>query len=270
MTNKNNKKHFFFHAIVLSAILLFAVSGRFLAPHDPTATSLSAMLLPPCPEYPFGTDHLGRCILSRVLYGAPISIFSSLLIVLFAAVLGTILGTAAGYLGNAWDKAVFRLIITFQAFPSFLLAVAIAGMLGNGLCNGILAMVLVLWTAYARLSRSLTARIRNENYLYAARLYGATTPSLLIKYIFPNTMSVLVVKAAQDVGSTILSLSALSFLGLGAGVSTPEWGTMISDARQCLGQAPWCLFFPGLALFLTVICFNNFGDALRKKLEAGS
>lgn len=266
--DKKMSRRFALRAGVLGLLLFLILFGRFLAPHDPTVTSLSLMLRPPSLEYPFGTDHLGRCVLSRVLYGAPVSVFSALLVVASAACLGTISGGTAGYFGKAWDRVISQLVVTFQAFPSFLLAVAIVGVLGNGLRNGILAMVLVLWTSYARLSRGLAAGVRSENYLYAARLCGATAPALFAKYIFPNTMSVIAVKAAQDVGNTILSLSALSFLGLGAGVSAPEWGSMMSDARQCLRQAPWCLLFPGLALFITVVCFNHFGDALRKKMEA--
>lgn len=253
--------------MLLCVLLMVCVFGAFLAPADPTLTSLVEAFRAPSWSHPFGTDHLGRCVLSRVLYGARVSVFSAVVIVVLAAAIGSLLGVLAGYWGGAVDSAIFRLVVLFQTFPSFLLAVAVAGVLGNGLQNGILAMVLVLWTSYARMSRSLVVGIRNSNYVFAARLMGAPSPALLYRHIFPNTIPVLVVKATQDVGNTILSMSALSFLGLGAGSSTPEWGVMISVARQCLDRAPWCLLFPGLALFVAVIIFNGFGDALRRKYE---
>lgn len=252
---------------VLCVLLLISALGKYLSPYDPTLTSLANVQKPPSLMYPFGTDHLGRCVLSRVLCGASVSVFSALFIVFLAMFIGTFLGMLAGFLGGTTDKVIFRIIVLFQSFPSFLLAVAVAGVLGNGLKNGIIAMVLVLWTSYARISRGLVMEIRNADYIYAAKLMGAPMCALLRKHILANSLSVIVVKAAQDVGNTILSMSALSFLGLGAGSSTPEWGTMMSEARQCLSQAPWCLIFPGAALIITVICFNNFGDALRKKIE---
>lgn len=253
--------------IIIILLLCVALLGRYFAPHDPYLTSLSSALQPPSWEYPFGTDHLGRCILSRVLYGAPISIFSAIAVVFASTILGTFLGAISGYLGGVAEKFISQIVITFQAFPSFLLAVSVAGVLGSGIRNGILALILVSWTSYARFSKSLVNRVKHENYLHVARLHGAKTHHIVVKYIFPNIISPIIVTSVQEIGTIILSMSALSFLGLGAAAPMPELGAMMSEARKHLQLAPWYLIFPGLILLISVICFNSFGDALRKKTE---
>lgn len=255
------------HTLLLLLLMAVVLFGRCLAPHDPTKTAMILALQPPCAEYPFGTDHLGRCILSRVLAGAPISVLSALIIVFISTLLGTMLGSLSGYLGGLTDKVISQLVITFQAFPSFLLAVSIAGVMGPGIQNGILALVLVSWTSYARLSKSLVSRIKNNNYFHVARLNGASTFQIIVHYILPNIISPIVVTSVQEIGRVILSMSALSFLSLGAAPPLPEWGAMMSEARSNLQLAPWYLLFPGLALLLSVICVNTFGDTLRQKLE---
>ena len=164
---------FLTRTIIIILLLCVALLGRYFAPHDPYLTSLSSALQPPSWEYPFGTDHLGRCILSRVLYGAPISIFSAIAVVFASTILGTFLGAISGYLGGVAEKIISQIVITFQAFPSFLLAVSVAGVLGSGIRNGILALILVSWTSYARFSKSLVNRVKHENYLHVARLHGA-------------------------------------------------------------------------------------------------
>ena len=264
---KAGYSRFIIKTIIVVLILGIALLGRYFAPHDPYLTSLSLALQPPTLEYPFGTDHLGRCILSRVLYATPISIFSAVLVVFASTILGTSLGVLSGYLGGIADRVISQIVITFQAFPSFLLAVSVAGVLGSGIRNGILALILVSWTSYARFSKSLVNRIKHENYLHVARLYGAKTRHIVIKYIFPNIISPVIVASDQEIGTVILSMSALSFLGLGAAAPIPELGAMMSEARKNLQIAPWCLIFPGLILLIYVICFNSFGDALREKAE---
>lgn len=258
---------FMIRAIMVIALLSATLFGRYFAPHDPYTTSLSLALQPPTWSFPFGTDHLGRCILSRILYGAPISVFSAVAVVFASTVLGSVIGVISGYLGGIVEKIMSQIVVIFQAFPSFLLSVAVAGVLGPGIQNGILALILVSWTSYARFSKSLVQRIKHENYLYVARLHGAKTPHILSKYIFPNIISPIVVTSAQEIGTIILSMSALSFLGLGAAAPLPEWGAMISEARKSLQTAPWNFVFPGIVVLISVICFNAFGDVLRKKVE---
>lgn len=247
----------------LAVVVLFAVSAKWLTPNDPYATDLSKSLLPPCAEYPFGTDNLGRCIFSRILEGAFVTIFSSILVVACVSVIGTLVGVFAGYLGGWVDRLLMRLTMIVQAFPSYVLAVAIAGMLGAGLKNAVIALVIMYWTTYARLSRSLVIQIRNENYIKAARLCGAGNGSIVFRYVLPNVISPLIVTAALDVASMILSMAGLSFLGLGVQPPLVEWGVMISQSRNFLQTAPWCLVFPSLALFLIVVLINLAGDQLR-------
>ncbi|MGI5984704.1 MAG: ABC transporter permease [Clostridiales bacterium] len=258
-----NKKQLIIAVCILSLTLLFGISAKFFSPHDPYKTDLSIALLSPCAEYPFGTDNLGRCILSRVLEGAATSIFSAVFVVLCVSVIGTAVGICAGFFGGTVDKVLMRLTMIVQAFPSYVLAVAIAGMLGTGMKNAVIALVVMYWTIYARLSRSLVMQIRNENYIKVAKLCGAGNGDILLKYILPNVLSPLIVTAALDIAGMMLSMAGLSFLGLGAQPPLVEWGILISNSRNFLQVAPWCLVFPSLFLFLVVVLFNFAGDRLR-------
>ncbi len=253
--------------LLVLALLALAAAGRFLAPHDPYKASLSQALQPPSAQYPFGTDNLGRCLLSRVLAGASASLFSALAVVAVVSVFGTAVGLAAGYLGGWVDQALMKLTMVFQAFPSFILAVAVAGMLGPGLGNALLSLMAMYWTTYARLARSLALRLKEEPYIQAARLCGASRRQILARHILPNMVSSMLVTAVSDIGNVILSLAGLSFLGLGVEAPSAEWGLMISNGRAYLQTAPWCILFPSLALFVSVVLFNLAGDAGRDFLE---
>lgn len=252
---------------IVVGILLIALLGPHLAPHNPFKTNLALAQLSPSWEYPFGTDHLGRCVFSRILSGASVSIFSALVVVLVSSSFGTAMGMIAGYIGGIVDAVLMRITTIFQAFPYFLLAVAVAGTLGIGLLNGMISLAVVFWTSYARLGRSLVLGIKDENYIKASRLCGAGNYHIILRYILPNMGSPILITAVLDISAVILSMAGLSFLGLGAQRPTAEWGAMMSEARNYLQTAPWVIVFTGFALFVVVICFNYLGDTLRVLLD---
>ena len=198
----------------------------------------------------------------RILAGSRTSIYTALLIVGIVFLVGTLVGILAGFAGGVLDEILMKITLVFQAFPAFVLSIAIAGILGVGLWNGVLALSAVYWTTYARLSRSLVVSMKQENYIYAARMNGVPLYRMITAYILPNMMGSLIVTAAMDIGSVILSMAGLSFLGLGAARPTAEWGAVMSEARDYLQKAPWIIVFNGLALFLVVTVFQLFGDRL--------
>lgn len=256
---------------IISGFVLFVLLGahfcRYVLPYDPFKTNMSEAALPPSALHWFGTDNLGRDVFSRVLQGSQTSLYAAIGVVAVVFLLGTLLGVTAGYLGGTVDAVIMKIIVIFQAFPSFILAVAVAGMLGAGMLNGMISLCAVYWTTYAKLARSLVLQMKDVTYIHAAKLCGAKKHHIIFRYIIPNVVSPLVVTAALDVGSVILSMAGLSFLGLGAQRPTAEWGVMMSEARNYMQTAPWIILFPGLALFLVVIVFNLFGDNVRDLIE---
>ena len=253
--------------LVLLILLLSAFGGK-LAVNDPYKTDLSKALLEPGGQYPFGTDNLGRCVYSRVAEGAAASIFTALAVVAVVFVIGTLIGVISAYYGGVRDQLLMKVTMLFQAFPSFILAVAIAGMLGPGIRNAMLSLMVMYWTTYARLARSLVLKVKEEPYVKAAKMCGAGHIPILLKYILPNMISPLIITAALDIGNVILSMAGLSFLGLGAQPPLAEWGIMISNARSYLQTAPWCVIFPSIALFIVVLVFNLTGDFIRDCMDA--
>ncbi|MCI8465617.1 MAG: ABC transporter permease [Lachnospiraceae bacterium] len=252
-----------FMVLLLILFLLVVLFGRQFAPNDPYASNLSASNEAPSAEYPFGTDNLGRCILSRVLSGAVASVYTAILIVAVVSVFGTAVGLLAGYGGGWLDQILMKITLVFQAFPGFILAVAIAGMLGPGLKNAVFSLVAMYWTSYARLTRSLVLQVKNEAYVQAAILCGAKRRHILFRHILPNIILPLMTTAVSDISNVILSMAGLSFLGLGVQAPQAEWGLMISNGRQFLQTAPWAILFPSAAIFLSVVLFNLTGDCLR-------
>ena len=251
--------------ILAVVIVLIAVFAPWIAPHDPYETIMQNALRPPSAEYPCGTDQLGRCELSRIIYGTRASLEMTLTLVVIAA--GSFLGMAAGYFGGAVDAVIMRISDMMISFPGMVLAIAIAGMLGPSLFNTVIALAVVSWTKYARLSRSLVLKIKNSAYISAAVVTGARTGRVLGGYVVPNIIPTMIVTAAMDVGTMMLELAALSFLGLGAQPPTPEWGLMLNEGRQYLQTAPWLMLFPGIAIFMVVSVFNLMGDGLRDILD---
>ncbi len=252
--------------IVLTAIFAPIVSGGV----DPTAGDLSQAIQPPSSSHIFGTDKMGRDIYARVIYGSRVSLVASFSIVFLVFAVGMLLGILAGYFGGIVDIIIMRLADMMLAFPGLVLALAVAGIMGASVRNAILAIALVTWPKYARLARSLVMKIRHRDYVEAAIVTGSKTTYMLSKYMLPNALPTLVITAATDIGSMMLELAALSFLGFGAVPPTPEWGLMLSEGRAYMQSAPWLMVFPGLAIFVTVVVFNMLGDSLRDILDPKS
>ena len=250
--------------IVLCVFSLF--SGR-IAPHDAELVDLLAAKQPPCGDYPMGTDWLGRCIFSRILAGASSSIFASLVIVALSMLIGCTLGLVSGFAGGRVDEIMMRVVDIFLAFPGIVLSLAVAGMLGPGIKNGVLALAATSWTQYARLIRSYVLSIRQENYVKAARLNGQSGISVLLRHVLPNAIRPVAVTGTLHLSSAMLSISGLSFLGLSS--SSAEWGSMLSEGRSLMQQCPWMVLYPALAIFLVTVLFNLLGDSVRDVLDPG-
>ncbi len=256
-----------FGTAVIVFLIFVAVFAGFIAPHDPTETHLKDRLSSPSSEYPLGTDHLGRCILSRIIYGTRISLSVGVLVIGASLLLGLLLGTIAGYYGGIIDDLIMRIVDGFLAFPSMFLALAIAGALGPSLTNLMIALIVVEWTSYARVVRGSILSIKDQMFVEAARGLGAGDIYLLTRHVLPNTLSPLIVMATLGVGYIILTAAGLSFLKLGVQPPTPEWGAMLNDGRLFMRSAPHIMIFPGLAIMITVLAFNFLGDGLRDVMD---
>lgn len=250
--------------LILAALLmLIGIFAEYLMPNDPNATNAAFMKTSPCKEFPFGTDKLGRCVCSRVLSGTCVSVFSSLALVGISLMIGTFMGMLCGYYGGVFDVIVMRIADVFLSFPQMVLAIAVAGILGGGLLNAMLALGITSWTLYARLARSAVLRLKKEDYLLAAEFTGANDLKILIFHVLPNIAGPLLVSAATQIGTTMMEIAGLSFLGVGVIPPQAEWGSMINEARAYLQLAPWAVLAPSAAIIVTVIIFNCLGDALR-------
>ena len=266
-TRRGKRIRFFVMLGITIAFVLVAAFAQYMAPYDPIATDLTQSLNAPSAAHLAGTDKLGRDVFSRILCGAGNSFSMTFIMVIVVSVIGTAIGMACGYFGGKLDTCVMRFVDILLAFPDTVFAIAVAGMLGPGLLNTVLALSFIGWTRYARMTRSLTASIKARGYVTQARFNGASTPRILLRYILPNVAPQLVVMAAMSVGGTMLSLAGLSFLGLASQPPTAEWGFMIYESRQYIQTAPWMMIFPGIALFMTVVVFNLLGDALRDFMD---
>lgn len=263
---KKSKSALFGSAIVLFFVLL-AIFGPLFAPQGINEQNLSMRLQPPSADFWFGTDDLGRDILSRILHGARISLTVGLSAVLISAVAGSFLGIIAGYYGRWVDTIISRIFDIMLAFPSILLAIAIVSILGPSLQNALIAIAVINIPNFGRLIRSRVLSIKEEEYIHAARAIGMKNSRILWKHILPNSMTPVIVQGTLAIATAIIEAAALGFLGLGAEAPQPEWGKMLADARMFLLNAPWAMIFPGLAIMLTVIGFNLMGDGLRDALD---
>jgi len=253
--------------VLIVVFSLSALLASVLAPANPLDQKLSQRLKPPSPAHWLGTDQLGRDVLSRLLFGARISLTIGLVVVGTAGTFGTLVGLVAGYTGGLVDEALMRVTDVFLAFPALILAMAIAGALGPSLNNAMIAIAVVTWPVYARLVRGQVLSLREREFVEAARSLGASTARILWRHILPNTLAPILVQASFDMGGAILSAAGLSFIGFGAQPPAPEWGVMISDGRKFINTQSWLSLFPGLAILLTVAAFNLIGDGLRDALD---
>ena len=256
----------FIFAVTVLFVLVTVFAGA-VAPHDPLTQDYDAMLQAPSAVYPFGTDQVGRCLLSRILYGGKSSLLIAIAVTGLMAVIGTIIGMISGFTGGIVDTVLMRITDMLLAFPHIVCVIAIVSVLGTGTINLIIAMTLISWTMYARVSRSMVMTIRNEDYVEQARLGGASRPAIMFRYIMPNVIPYLIVLITQDIGSNLLTLASLSLLGLGSQPPTPEWGFMLSEGKRYMQTAPWMILFPGMAILVSVIIFNLMGDSLRDILD---
>ena len=248
-------------------IVLATLLANVLAPYDPIALNARHRLEAPSTEFRFGTDRLGRDVLSRVVYGARSSLGIAASSVAVALVLGSALGLVAGFFGGVADLVIGRIMDIFFSFPVLLLAIAVAAMLGPGARNAALAIAVVYTPLFARVIRGPVISERHRDYVQAARVIGASAPAIIWRHILPNVMSPIIIQGSAALSTAILIEAALSYIGLGTQPPAPSWGTMLSEGRTFLETAPWMSIFPGLAIALTVLAFNLVGDGLRDAFD---
>lgn len=252
---------------LLVLLVFLAIFGPLITPHDPTAIDPLQALKPPSAAHLFGTDNLGRDLLSRVIAGARVSLSLAVITGLAAMLIGVVVGAFSGYVGGWVDAALMRIIDVLLAFPSLILSLAIAGTLGEGYLSLLIAMVSTLWARNARLIRGAVLAERTRLYVEASRGLGARPMRLVLRHILPNVIWPFVVLLSLEMSRIILLVAALDYLGVGIQPPTPEWGTMVADARLYLFNAPWMIGFPGLAIALTVAAFNLTGEGLRDAVD---
>ena len=253
--------------LIIVGLVFVAVAGPYLTPYDPIKLEMQDRFLPPSPAHPFGTDEFGRDILTRVIYGTPISFQIALVAVVVATLCGVTIGIVSAYFGGWVDLVLQRGVDIMLAFPGLLLALAVIAALGPSINNVMLAVGIGSTPFFARLVRGSVLTVREEEYVTAARVTGANDTRIVSRYILPNVLSPIVVLISQQVGWAVLSAAALSFVGLGAQPPTPEWGAMLSRGRDYLHEQWWIATFPGIAIALMVLGFNLFGDGLRDILD---
>lgn len=259
--------------IVVVTVLLVALFAPVLAPHAPDLTNSSVFLKPPFWQqggsltYPLGTDAIGRDILSRLMYGARLSLVIGIAVVTVSVLVGTVLGLLSGYFKGIFEIAIMRLMDIILTLPSLLLAIVIVAILGPGLMNAMLAVAVVVLPHYVRITRAAVITEASRDYVTAARMSGASRMRLMFSEILPNCTAPLIVQASLGISTAILDAAALGFLGLGAQPPSPEWGTMLADAREFVLRAWWVVTFPGLAILITVLAFNLLGDGLRDAFD---
>ena len=266
------KRNKMFSLLVVAAIaiILVGILAPVIATHSPYESNLHDAFIAPNSEQIFGTDKLGRDIFSRVIYGTRISLSAALILVILIFTIGTTLGVIAGYFGGIIDTIIMRISDMMISFPGLVLAIAMAGIMGASVKNAVIAITVVSWTKYARLSRSLVLKIKETDYIRAAKVTGCKTVHIITRHIIPNIISTLIITATTDIGTMILELSALSFLGFGAQSPQAEWGLMLNEGRAYMIDCPWLMIYPGLAICIVVVVYNLLGDSLRDILDSRS
>ena len=253
--------------VVLIVEILMVVFLPMILKLDPYTSDYTAFSVAPGGAHILGTDAIGRDVFARLMYGGRTSLLVGFVSTLISCAIGVPLGLVAGYARGKAEAVIMRIADMMLAFPGLVLALAVAGIMGASIKNAIIAIVVVSWTKYARLARSLVMKIRDRDYVSAAIVTGSKTPYMLFRYMLPNALPTLIITAATDIGSMMLELAAMSFLGFGAKPPAPEWGYMLNEGRACMQSAPWLMIFPGLAIFVVVVVFNMLGDSIRDILD---
>lgn len=253
--------------ILAAGLLLTAVFAQQICPYDPNAQDTSISLQPPSAAHPAGTDRFGRDMFSRILVGLQTSVLATLSLVVIITLVGTVLGVLCGYYEGLLDSVVMRISDVCLAFPGLVFALAIAALLNGGLHNAVLALAVISWPKYARIARSQTLAQKSTNYIAAAKLAGSSSRQIIVKHILPNCAGPILVTAMLDIGTMLMELAGLSFLGLGAQPPTAELGNMMSGGRSMLQTYPWVILGPGIAIFIVVVIFNLLGDTVRDYLD---
>lgn len=265
---KNNlKRRLYFFSFLAITLIICSLFSEYLCPYDPYLQDLSIAKEPPSAEHLLGTDRYGRDMLSRVIIGSQTSIFSTLLLVSFITIFGTVIGVICAWNGKTVDNILMRISDMFLAFPGLVFALAVAAVLGGGVQNAVIALAVISWPKFARVARSQTLVQKESVYLRAAKLSGSSTGKLIFKHILPNISGPILVTAVLDIGTMMMELAGLSFLGLGAKPPVAEWGSMMSDTRNLLTTHPWVTMAPGITIFISVMVFNLLGDSVRDWLD---
>lgn len=254
-------------ASLAATLLLVTVFAEYVCPYDPYAQDLTQSMQAPSLAHPMGTDTYGRDMLSRVIIGAQTSISSTFALVAIITVFGTMMGVICGYYGGVIDSIVMRISDICLAFPGLVFAMAVAAVLNGGVQNAVIALALISWPKYSRIARSQTLAMKSLPYVHAAQLAGDTAPQLIFRHILPNITGPILVTAMLDIGTMMMEIAGLSFLGLGAQPPVAEWGSMMSSGRSMLQTYPWIVLSPGLAIFISVVIFNLLGDTIRDYMD---
>ena len=253
--------------VAVAFVIFMLIFGPMFCHHDPEELNYSTKLMAPCGDFILGTDSSGRCILCRIIYGARTSVGVALAVVGISSVIGIIVGIIAGYAGGAVDNVLMRIVEVMLSFPSLIFTLAVLGTIGSGTFNQIIAMSIVRWAGFARFARTETKNIMSSDYMEAAKAMGNSRFRVILRYIFPNIISNLLVIATLEIGPVLLAGAALSYLGLGAQIPSPEWGLMVNSGKEFIRQAPWITIFPGLATVLTALSFNLLGEGIGDMID---
>lgn len=265
---KNNvKKRLYFFLVLVVILLLVTIFAGWIAPYDPDAQDLGAALQAPSARHLMGTDRYGRDMLSRVLVGGQTSIFSTLALVAIISIFGTGVGTFCGFYGGKVDAVVMRISDVCLAFPGLVFAMAVAALLSGGVTSAVIALAIISWPKYSRVARSQTLAIKDGPFISAARLAGNSSLKTIGRHILPNILGPVLITAMLDIGTMMMELAGLSFLGLGAQPPVAEWGNMMSSGRSMLQIYPWLVLAPGMGIFISVVLFNLLGDTVRDYLD---
>ena len=264
--NRIRMKLFLFAALA-ATLLLITIFAKDICPYDPYAQDLSQAMQPPSATHPMGTDTYGRDMLSRVLIGAQTSISSTFALVAIITVFGTIVGIFCGCYGGVVDSVMMRISDICLAFPGLVFAMAVAAILNGGVQNAVIALALISWPKYSRIARSQTLSMKSLPYMQAAQLAGDSALQMILRHVLPNIVGPILVTSMLDIGTMMMEIAGLSFLGLGAQPPVAEWGSMMSSGRSMLQTYPWIVLSPGLAIFVSVVIFNLLGDTIRDYMD---